>query len=73
MDWEDACDIVLGRKFCVWKELLQLLLFARAKVFQGCLQYLLMSVVHSLFIENTPNNRMCFAYSLLTATSIAYY
>ena len=34
MDWEDACNVVLGRKLCVWKELLQPLLFARAKVLQ---------------------------------------
>lgn len=32
MDWEDACNVVLGRKLCVWKELLQPLLFTRAKV-----------------------------------------
>lgn len=32
MDWEDACNVVLGRKLCVWKELLQPLLLARAKV-----------------------------------------
>ncbi|XP_065910977.1 conserved oligomeric Golgi complex subunit 1-like [Dysidea avara] len=32
IDWDDSCDTVLGRKLCIWSELLQPSVFARTKV-----------------------------------------
>ena len=60
MDWEDACNVVLGRKLCVWKELLQPLLLARAKVWLFTVSVNITLNQFVVHIERTSNNRICF-------------